>query len=584
MEKKNSQKKKKKQMRNQFENEQERIISGNPAKSLSSGKYHRGRRKSKKNKKNYGIARKVGYVLVGIQLLATIAFIVSLLMLNMLPFKYLAVIIALLVVILLAVFLSQKLAKKRGIAGKIISIIMSVVLAFGSFYIFRTNHTVAQVSGGDKKLNQIVVAVRSDDPAETIQDAKDYTFGVQYAMGGEEITGTVDAINDELGTSIATTEYQNIREQFIALDNGEVDAIIYNEAYAGVITDAAAQEASMASEVADIAGGEAAEATAETVEQPEGAESAGEMEGDSTAAAGEEINTDVKIIYTRDVELKVENRAENVDVNESFIVYISGIDVYGKIETTSRSDVNILAVVNPTSHQILLVTTPRDYYVEIPNISGGQRDKLTHAGVYGVDASMNTLDALYDINIDFYARVNFTSLVQMVDALGGVDVNSEVAFSKELESGGSINVVKGINHFNGEQALAFSRERYSLEGGDNQRGKNQQAVITAMIKKCVSPAILTGANGILSSVSGNVDTNMSQEQIQDLIKQQLNDAAAWSIKSVAATGTGDSQVCYSCPGTPLYVMQPDMAVVQSIKDTIKAVESGEVLEDSESTN
>lgn len=574
MEKRNTPKKKKKQTREQFDQEQERIIAANPAKSMSSGKYHRGRRHSKKNKNNHGIARKVGYVLVGIQLLATLVFIVSLVMLNMLPVKYLAVIIALLAVILLAVFLSQKLAKKRGIIGKIISIIMSVVLAFGSFYIFRTNSTVAEVSGGDKKLNQIVVAVRADDAAETIQDAKDYTFGVQYAMGGDEITDTVDAINDELGTSIATVEYQNIREQFVALDNGEVDAIVYNEAYADIIIDAAAQSLDVESEVSEIAGEEVVEGT----------ETAGEVAEDSASVATEEINTDVKIIYTRDVELQVENRAENVDVNESFIVYISGIDVYGKIETTSRSDVNILAVVNPTSHQILLVTTPRDYYVEIPYISGGQKDKLTHAGVYGVDASMNTLDALYDINIDFYARVNFTSLVQMVDALGGVDVNSEVAFTTSSDSGLEMNVVQGMNHFNGEQALAFSRERQNLDGGDNQRGKNQQAVITAMIKKAVSPAILTGANGILNSVSGNVDTNMSQEQIQELIKTQLGEGGSWSIKSMAATGTGDSQVCYSCPGTPLYVMQPDMEVVQSIRDTIKAVESGEVLEDSESTN
>lgn len=582
MEKKNSQKKKKKQMRNQFESEQERIIAGNPAKSLSSGKHHRGRRKSKKSKNDYGIARKVGYVLVGIQLLATIVFIVSLLMLNMLPFKYLAVIIALLVVILLAVFLSQKLTKKRGIAGKIISVIMSIVLAFGSFYIFRTNNTVSAVSGGDKKLNQIVVAVRSDDPAETIKDAKDYTFGVQYAMGGEEMTDTVDAINEELGTSIVTAEYQNIREQFIALDNGEVDAIIYNEAYAGIITDAAAQSVSAETEISEGSDAEVSESI-EMVEQTEVEETVEELPEDNTSVSAE-INTDVKIIYTRDVEAKVENRAEDVDVNDSFIVYISGIDVYGKIEKTSRSDVNILAVVNPTSHQILLVTTPRDYYVEIPNISGGQKDKLTHAGVYGVDASMNTLDALYDINIDFYARVNFTSLVQMVDALGGVDVNSEVAFTTSSDSGLEMNVVQGMNHFNGEQALAFSRERQNLDGGDNQRGKNQQAVITAMIKKAVSPAILTGANGILNSVSGNVDTNMSQEQIQELIKTQLGEGGAWTIKSMAATGTGDSQVCYSCPGTPLYVMQPDMAVVQSIRDTIKAVESGEVLEDSESTN
>ena len=269
--------------------------------------------------------------------------------------------------------------------------------------------------------------------------------------------------------------------------------------------------------------------------------------------------------------------------DETFTVYISGIDVYGAIETNSRSDVNIIATVNPTTHQVLLVTTPRDYYVEIPGISGGQKDKLTHAGVYGVDASMATLEQLYDTEIDFYARVNFTSLIEMVDALGGVDVESEYAFTTSADSGMVMNVVQGINHFNGKQALAFSRERMNVPGGDNQRGKDQQAVITAMIKKMVSPAILTGANGIISSVSGNVDTNMSEEQIQNLIKKQLAEGASWNIKSVAAEGTGDNQLCYSYSGMPLYVMQPDQAVVDMIKSEINAVENGETLEGSVGT-
>ena len=242
---------------------------------------------------------------------------------------------------------------------------------------------------------------------------------------------------------------------------------------------------------------------------------------------------------------------------------------------------NIIAVVNPTTHQILLVTTPRDYYVEIPGISGGQLDKLTHAGIYGVDASMATLAKLYDTDIDFYARVNFTSLVQMVDALGGVDVVSEQEFNTSYDSGLEMYVAQGVNHFNGQQALAFSRERQNVDGGDFQRGRNQQAVITAMIKKAISPAILTGANGILSSISGNVDTNMSQEQIQELIKSQLNQPSAWNIKSMSATGTGDDQECYSSPGSILYVTQPDQNSINEIKQAIDAVEAGETLPDSE---
>ena len=257
---------------------------------------------------------------------------------------------------------------------------------------------------------------------------------------------------------------------------------------------------------------------------------------------------------------------------------MSGIDTNGDITEQGRSDVNIVAVVNPTSHQVLLITTPRDYYVPIPGVSGGQDDKLTHAGIYGVDASMATLNQLYGMNLDFYARVNFTSLIDIVDALGGVDVESEYEFTTSEDSGLVMNVVQGTNHFNGQQALAFSRERQNVPGGDNQRGKDQQAVITAMIKKMVSPAILTGANGIITSVSGNVDTNMSMDQIQELIKTQLAEAPSWSIKSLAAEGTGDEQMCYSYAGAPLYVMQPNQESVDGIKAAIQAVQNGEALD------
>jgi LCP family protein required for cell wall assembly len=265
---------------------------------------------------------------------------------------------------------------------------------------------------------------------------------------------------------------------------------------------------------------------------------------------------------------------------EPFTVYISGIDVYGEIETNSRSDVNIMAVVNPSSHQILLITTPRDYYVEIPGISGGACDKLTHAGIYGVDASMSTLEEIYDTEIDFYARVNFTSLIQMVDALGGVDVESEIEFTTSTAAGCVVDIHEGINHLDGEQALAFCRERKKLANGDNQRGMHQQAVITAMIQKAVSPAILMGANELLDSVSGNVDTNMSTDQIQALVKSQLSNPSKWMIKSVAAIGVGSQQYCYSSGDVLLYVSIPDYDSVEEIAQMIDAVEQGDIFEDS----
>lgn len=533
--------------RRRMEEKQRRTVSGNPAKSTAGGAgrkssskgpsgKNRGNNKNTREKQTSNkISRQIGIILCGIQLAVTLVFVVALLVLNMLPMKYLGVIVGMLLVLWLILLIGQLVSKKKAIAGKIISVFMSIILAFGSYYIFKTNGTVENISGGDKKVDKIVVAVLAEDQAETIEDAAGYDFGVQYAMKGDDVKSTVKSINQELGSDISTVEYKSLNEQAAALHDSEVRAIIYNDAYTSILEES--------------------------------------FEGYSDA---------VKIIYSHEITSKIENMAADVKVaDDSFTVYISGIDVYGAIETNSRSDVNMIATVNPTTHQILLVTTPRDYYVEIPGISGGQKDKLTHAGIYGVDASMATLEQVYDTEIDFYARVNFTSLVQMVDALGGVDVMSEQAFTTSDESGLVMNVVQGENHFTGQQALAFSRERMNVDGGDFQRGKNQQAVIIAMIKKAVSPAILTGANGILSSISGNVDTNMSQEQIQELIKSQLAGGGAWNIKSMAAEGTGDEQECYSSPGSVLYVTQPDLNSVTAIKGAIDAVENGELLPDSE---
>ncbi len=480
------------------------------------------------------IIRKVGFALAGIQAVISIVFLVALFRLNMFPGLFVAVIGFVLAACLGIILASQFFSKKNAISGKVLSVVISILLLIASYYLFRVNSAIGEISGGEYKLDNMVVAVMAEDSAEKIQDAKEYRFGVQYQMKGEQIKETVDAINEELGTEIEVVEYESLAEQAEALHNGEVEAIIYNEGYSGILEEA--------------------------------------YEG---------YSSDTKIIFSHSIKNALENKAADVEVkDESFSVYISGIDVYGAIETNSRSDVNIIATVNPKTHQVLLVTTPRDYYVEIPGISGGQKDKLTHAGVYGVDASMATLEQLYDTEIDFYARVNFTSLIEMVDALGGVDVESEYAFTTSADSGLVMNVAEGTNHFNGKQALAFSRERQNVPGGDNQRGKDQQAVITAMIKKMVSPAILTGANGLISSVSGNVETNMSEEQIQNLIKQQLAEGGSWNIKSLAAEGTGDSQYCYSYTGMPLYVMQPDQTAVETIRAAINAVENGETLEGS----
>lgn len=478
-----------------------------------------------------------GNIILVLQALISVFFMGMLLILNVIPTEYFLIIIACLAVCWLIGMLSQMGGRKYGKAGKIYMTVMILLLVSGSCAAGKMKGAMGHVTGGDEKIDRMVVAVLADDPANNLKDAADYTFGVQYTVKGDQVESTMKRIREELGKDVAVKEYQSVNEQAKALRSQEVKAIVYNESYKEILED--------------------------------------ELKGYSDK---------VKIIYSYDIKTELKDLTINVAVkDEPFAVYLSGIDVYGEISKTSRSDVNIIAVVNPNTHQILLVTTPRDYYVEIPGVSKGQKDKLTHAGMYGVDASINTLSQLYELEIPFFARVNFTSLIEIVDKLGGVDVNSEYAFRTGTESGAVVWVKEGMNHFNGTQALAFSRERHNLKGGDNQRGKNQQAVITAMIKKMVSPAMLMKANSIIDSVSKNVETNMSGEQLQTLIKMQLSEGSSWNIFSVAAEGTGARDTCYSSGSVRLYVTKPNYESVAAIKELIQKVQSGEMLEGSETT-
>lgn len=259
-----------------------------------------------------------------------------------------------------------------------------------------------------------------------------------------------------------------------------------------------------------------------------------------------------------------------VSVEEPFNIYVSGIDVYGKITKESRSDVNLIVTVNPKTHKILITTTPRDYYVTIPEVTGDYRDKLTHAGIYGIHTSMATLENLYSTEIPFYARVNFSSVIDIVDAMGGIDIESEVAFKTSKASGTVVKIKEGKNHLNGKQALAFVRERKAFLSGDNQRGKNQQILLEALIKKVISPKFLIQADEVIDSIVGNAETNMSEAQMKALIRMQLNDLEGWEIESVAATGDDSGkQYCYSYSGAPLYVCVPDDTVVEEISQKME---------------
>ena len=255
--------------------------------------------------------------------------------------------------------------------------------------------------------------------------------------------------------------------------------------------------------------------------------------------------------------------APAADVAKPFAVYISGIDTYGDIGSASRSDVNILAVVNPAKRTILLVNTPRDYYVQLHGTTG-LRDKLTHAGVYGVDMSRQTIQDLYGVEVPYYIRLNFTSLIKIVDTVGPITVHSEYAFK---------TYQRGDNTLNSTQALEFSRERYSFEAGDRERGRNQQRVIEAIIAKLSEPGNIVHYNSLLRTLQGSVQTNISEASLATLANKQLDDMKRWQVTSMDVDGTGATQPTYSMGAMPLYVMIPNQQTVDAAKaqiaDTLK---------------
>ena len=470
-----------------------------------------------KRKRNKNMAGKLITIL---QLILSAGLLILVWNSGMVPGLYLALLGGGLLLLFAVTFCLQYVKSKVKFAGMVISILISIGLAVGIVYFLRIQQTMADVGGATYKTDNMIVVVKASDPAESILDAANYRFGYQTSVDQENNDKMLDDVQTVAGRELKLSEYDTVTDLANGLLSGQIEAAIYNEAFDGIIEESI-----------------------------------------------EDYKDQVKILYQYGIETEIQQ--EDTSVEAPFNVYISGIDVSGPITTNSRSDVNIIMTVNPNTKKILLTTTPRDYYVTIPNISGEQRDKLTHAGIYGVDASMATQEQLYGIDISYYARVNFTSLITIVDALGGVDVNSEYAFSA-----GGYDFVQGTNHLDGKAALAFSRERYSFESGDNQRGKNQEAVLTAILQKAMSPAILTSANQILSEVSDSVETNMTQDEMAKFINMQLSDGAGWTIVSTAATGTGDNQACFSSGSQLLYVMWPDESIVGDISRRMDQVLSG----------
>lgn len=494
-----------------------------------------------------------GIIISAVLFCAEMAFIVLLLYTKLISVKYIGVISAMLLVFLLLVYLLVRKARKkiRFIIGVVLSVLILAVLGTGSLYIYKTVSALDTITGVNKDVTKINVYVKEDDPAQKLADASGYTFGILSELDRDNTDQALQQMYYELGSDVQTNEYSGLSELADSLNNGTTGAIILNQAYLDVL-DEMDNYSSFSSQLREIAS-----LQVETVVQrktPQVTEATG-----STTETSDNSSADAAV------------------TDEVYTIYVSGIDTRGEMTASSRSDVNIILTVNTRTKQILMISTPRDYFVPL-SISNGVPDKLTHAGIYGVNVSMDTLNMLYDININYYFRLNFAGFEKIIDALGGITVNSDYEFDSQNTKGYHFN--KGENHLNGEQALVFTRERYAFKEGDRQRGRDQMAVIQGVVDKATQPAFLKNYLSVMDSLDGCFETNVPYDIIASLVRRQLDEGGSWQVLSYSADGTGDTQKPYSM-SQKAYVMIPDQTTVDKAKTLMKKVREGFMLSEAD---
>lgn len=440
---------------------------------------------------------------------------------------------------ILLVFLNKRKATVTGVLRKALGIFLAISISAGS--IFGANvvqtlaDTVDKVTAETKTSTTLGVYVLKSDKAKKLKDVKRYEFSTVKSTDSKKAVKKIDA---KLKTSISVNNVSSPLDAVGELyDSGsDTQAIIMNTAYEDVVK---------------------------------------EVEKYS------DFDDKVKCVYKVSIAQKKVAKVNSDIVKNPFVIYLSGSDTRDEELTTSRSDVNLLMVVNPKTKQILLLNTPRDYYIPNP-AGGGALDKLTHCGIYGIEDSIEALSDLYSEDIDYYAQINFSGFEKIVDSLGGIDVDVEPGLEVDtFYTDGSQGVTAGVNHLDGKRALAFARERYAYEEGDIQRGKNQMQVIQKVIAKMCSKEVLKNYGNLLDSISGMFTTNLSSNNISDLVKLQLSEMPEWNIKSYTVNGTSMLKTTYSSGATELYVMVPDQNTVDKAVTLIDKVVDGKKLTDND---
>ena len=436
---------------------------------------------------------------------------------NFLSFRFLNIIITIGLLVVLAISIFLQKTKKSPLVTTVVLVIFSLVSLVGIFgfkQMIDITNRINQTAAFSEVEMSIVVPKDSD-----IRDVSQITsVQAPTKVDKNNIDSLMSALKEDKKVDVKVDDVASYQEAYDNLKSGKSKAMVLSGSYATLL---------------------------ESV--------------DSNYASN------LKTIYTYKIKKKNSNSATQVD-SKVFNIYISGIDTYGPISTVSRSDVNIIMTVNMNTHKIFLTTTPRDAYVKIPGGGADQYDKLTHAGIYGVETSEQTLEDLYGIKIDYYARINFTSFLKLIDQLGGVTVHNDQAFTQ-----GKFDFPVGDIQMNSEQALGFVRERYNLDGGDNDRGKNQEKVISAILNKLASLKSVSNFTSIVNNLQDSVQTNMSLNPINALANTQLESGSKFTVTSQVVTGTGSTGqlTSYAMPNSSLYMMKLDNSSVESASQAIK---------------
>ena len=463
-------------------------------------------------------------IVYSIQFLMSIVLLSTMYFIQFVPMKYLIATAVVLVILMVGEYFLifyKKKGSKRSLLTQFLSLLLSCLMAVGSFYIYKTGQVVDLLAEEQFQTRAISVIVLKDSVIKNEHQLPDHLLSHVSYVDESTMDYTVDQIESEVG-KISLDDSSDFHQLVTKLYQKDVDAIILDEAFRSL------------------------------VEQEK-----------------EHFNEETRVIYQVKRDEAAVN-AKSVDVTQKpFLVYVSGNDEYGDLTTVSRSDVNMLVGINPVTQQILLISIPRDIYY--PLHRNGQYDKFTHTGMYGLQESIDTLTDIIDQDINYYVRMNFTSFMDIVDALGGITVNSSEAFTTKI---GGYHIQEGENHLNAKQALAFVRERKSFIDGDFARGRNQQRMISAIVKKVCSPAILTSFSGVLDTVSQSIETNMLSDEMNALVSMQLSDMPDWDIQSYQITGDSASMPCYSL-GMNASVIIPHELSIQQASDYIDQLMANE---------